>query len=92
VNLSIGLAAKEINPKVKTVIQLFESTFAAKVEANLNIDRALSASLLSAPGFVAAAIFPKAVFSFFSNNRLVVLYENEQGKLEVAQVSCRKSN
>lgn len=92
VNLSIGLAAKEINPKVKTVIQLFESTFAAKVEANLNIDRALSASLLCAPGFVAAAIFPKAVFSFFSNNRLVVLFENEQGKLEVAQVSCRKPN
>jgi Trk K+ transport system NAD-binding subunit len=77
VNLSVGLAAKSVNAKARTILRLFDPNFAHKVETTLDIDRALSASMLSAPGFVAAALFPNAVFSFATKDRIYVL-EREQ--------------
>jgi Trk K+ transport system NAD-binding subunit len=40
VNLGIGIAAKRLNPKIRTVVRLFDAEFARKVEHALGIDAA----------------------------------------------------
>jgi Trk K+ transport system NAD-binding subunit len=73
VNLSSCLVAKGINPRVKTVVRLFDGGFARKVERALDIDTALSASRISAPGFVGAAIYEESVFSFVTDDEFVAV-------------------
>lgn len=73
VNLSVCLVAKGMNEQVKTVVRLFDGGFARKVERALDIDTALSASRISAPGFVGAAIYEESVFSFVSNDEFVTV-------------------
>ncbi len=73
VNLSSCLVAKGINPTVKTVVRLFDGGFARKVERALDIDTALSASRISAPGFVGAAIYEESVFSFVTDDEFVAV-------------------
>ena len=57
-NLSIGLATKQINGEVRTVLRLFDADFAHKVQSTLGIEAAMSASKLAAPTFAAAALYP----------------------------------
>jgi len=73
VNLSSCLVAKGINPSVKAVVRLFDGGFARKVERALDIDTALSASRISAPGFVGAAIYEESVFSFVTDDEFVAV-------------------
>ncbi len=56
VNLGVALLAKRLNPKVRTVIRLFDSTLAAKLQGPLSLDAVMSVSGLAAPSFVAAAL------------------------------------
>ncbi|HLO99564.1 MAG TPA: NAD(P)-binding protein, partial [Fimbriimonas sp.] len=73
VNLAVGFSAKKIAPNCRAVVRLFDGNFARKVEANTVIERAMSASFLSAPGFVAGALFPGAVFGFTDGEELMVI-------------------
>ncbi|MGE0638985.1 MAG: TrkA family potassium uptake protein [Thermoanaerobaculia bacterium] len=75
VNLSICLAAKEINPKARSVVRLFDAEFARKVEESPLIDLALGASRIAAPKFVASALFPGVVKAFLDGETLCVLLE-----------------
>lgn len=73
VNLGLGLAARNRNPRLRTVIRLAEAGFARKVETALRVDAALSASRMAAPTFVAAALWPDVVQAFLAGDRLLVL-------------------
>lgn len=73
VNLGVGIAAKRMNPRARTVVRLFDAEFARKVESSLGIDAALSASRIAAPTFVAAALYPNVVKAFIVRDRLFIL-------------------
>jgi Trk K+ transport system NAD-binding subunit len=79
VNLGIGIAAKRLNPKIRTVVRLFDAEFARKVEHALGIDAALSSSRIAAPTFVAAALFSDVAKAFIVGDRLVVLTARKAG-------------
>lgn len=79
VNLSVGLSVATINPAVRTVLRLFDAEFARKVQAGLNIDMALSASLLAAPTFVAAALYPDVGAAFVLDDQLCMVLSRTAG-------------
>ena len=54
-NVSIALDARRINPDIAIVVRLFDQALAGHLEKSIKINRALSASALAAPAFVAAA-------------------------------------
>jgi len=72
-NLSIGLAARQLNPEVRTVVRLFDPDFARKVEASLSVSCAMGASRIAAPTFVAAALEEGVVRGFLLGDELVAL-------------------
>lgn len=75
VNLSVALAAKKMNPKLKTVIRVFDHAFAAKVEQGFGVTDAISVADIAAPHFAGAALFPNAVASYKFKDRLLVLQD-----------------
>ncbi|MFO0680151.1 MAG: NAD-binding protein [Polyangiaceae bacterium] len=56
VNVAICLAARERNPRLRTICRIFDPGFASKLEASGTIDRALSASRIASPTFAASAV------------------------------------
>jgi voltage-gated potassium channel len=62
-NLDAALTARDINPKVRVVVRLFDDTLAAKFAGTFDL-AALSASQVSAPAFVAAATGRKVYHDF----------------------------
>ncbi len=78
VNLGIGMAAKRMNPKVRTVVRLFDAELARKVESSLGIDAALGSSRIAAPTFVAAALFRDVAKAFIVRDHLFVLTTREE--------------
>lgn len=73
INLSISLAAKEINPSCRVVARLFDDRFAAKVQSATEVDTALSASRIAAPRFVGTALNPESLFSFETDDALILI-------------------
>ncbi len=73
VNLSICLTAKEMSPKTRTVVRLFDAEFARKVEESPLIDAALGASRIAAPKFVASALFPGVLKAHIDGDTLCIL-------------------
>jgi Trk K+ transport system NAD-binding subunit len=78
-NLSIALAARKLNPAVRTVVRLFDADFARKVQTSLGVGAALSSSLLAAPTFVAAALFPDVKTAFVVDERWLVAVRQVRG-------------
>ena len=79
INLSACLIAKEVNPSIRSVVRLFDGSFARKVERALDVDIALSASRISAPGFVGAATNPDSVFSYVTQAEFVSILPAPEG-------------
>jgi Trk K+ transport system NAD-binding subunit len=79
VNLGICLAAKRANPRVRTVVRLFDAEFAQKVESFLDIDASMSASRIAAPTFAAAVLAPDVTKAVIVRDRLLVLLERRAG-------------
>jgi len=79
VNLGIGMAAKRMSPKVRTVVRLFDADLARKVEKTLGVDAALSSSRIAAPTFVAAALFSGVTKAFIVRDSLFVLTARKAG-------------
>lgn len=79
VNLGIGLAARRINPEVRTVVRLFDAELARKVERSLGIDVAIGASRIAAPTFAASALFADVVKAFVIQDRMLVLLQRPAG-------------
>jgi Trk K+ transport system NAD-binding subunit len=84
VNLSIGLAAKELNPKLRVVLRIFDAEFAMKVQTLPEVDAALSASRLAAPAYVGATLYSNAVASFRLGPHFFTLCDDAAGKVLVA--------
>ncbi len=80
VNLAVGLASRRLNPHGRTVVRLFDADFARKVRTALRIDVAMSASLIAAPTFVAASLYPDVEGAFVLDNRLVILIHRPVGE------------
>jgi Trk K+ transport system NAD-binding subunit len=53
-NLDAGLTARDVNPRVRIVLRLFDETLASKVQGAFAMP-AISTSRVSAPAFIAAA-------------------------------------
>lgn len=74
-NLDIALHAREINPKIKVVLRMFDPDFAERVEKGFGIHTAFSASALAAPVFAAAAMRFQVKHSFYVGDVLLALAE-----------------
>lgn len=79
VNLSIGLASESLNPGSRSVLRLFDSAFATKVQSVLSIDAAMSASRISAPVFVSAALHHQSITAFVLRGRLISILQGDAG-------------
>ncbi|HLP00256.1 MAG TPA: NAD-binding protein, partial [Fimbriimonas sp.] len=82
VNLSISLAAKEINPNLRVVARLFDDRFAEKVQSATEVDIALSASRIAAPRFVGTALEPDCLFAFVYEQTLLMILPPDPGASE----------
>jgi len=81
-NLDIALDARELNPKVKVVMRMFDAELAKKIERGFGIHTAFSVSALAAPAFAAAATRAHVSYSFYMDNVL----------LNVSQVSVERGS
>ncbi|MNR88693.1 Voltage-gated potassium channel Kch [compost metagenome] len=63
-NIETALNAREIAPKIKIVLRLFDQTLAKKIEKSFSIDAAFSPSAIAAPVFAAAATTRNVINSF----------------------------
>ncbi|MFX1283851.1 MAG: potassium channel family protein [Promethearchaeota archaeon] len=55
INFKIATKAKELNPRLRTVIRAFDQDFASKVTGLFDIDAAISTSAIAAPAFIATS-------------------------------------
>lgn len=78
VNLSVGLATRQLSRAARTVVRLFDADFARKVERGLGLDGALSASAIAAPTFVAAALYEGVRDAFVIDGELVTLWDHDE--------------
>lgn len=79
VNLSVGLAAKEVSPNIRLVLRVFDADFAIKIQTVSQVDAALSASRLAAPAFVGAALHEHALASFRLGPHFCTICEDPAG-------------
>lgn len=63
-NLEAALTARELNPKIRVVIRMFDQNLAKKVEKSMGIEGAYSSSARSARLFAQAAISGDIIDSF----------------------------
>ena len=74
INLSIGLAAKRAGACRRTVVRMFDSQLAEKIQAGLPIDAVLSVSGAAVPTFVGAAFCPDILEGLLVRDWLVLIY------------------
>jgi Trk K+ transport system NAD-binding subunit len=72
-NLQIAIHARAINPRVRTIVRLFDDDFAREVMNSFGISAAFSASALAAPAFAAAAADIEVVQSVMLGDRVLNL-------------------
>lgn len=84
VNLSVGLAAKEINPDIRAVLSIFDVDFARRVGEIPEFDAALSPPMLAAPAFVGMALYADAVASFRLGPHFFTLCQAQGGTIHIA--------
>ena len=74
-NLDIALDARELNPKAKIVMRLFDPDLARRVEKGFGIHTAFSTSALAAPVFAAASMRFNIKSSFYVGDTLLNISE-----------------
>lgn len=90
-NLSVALSAKTLNPSVRVVVRLFDDAFAAKAQAHLGLDAALSASRIAAPNFVGAALYPNSLLSYVRGKQFFVVLPKAGGGFEILERTLAES-
>jgi Trk K+ transport system NAD-binding subunit len=63
-NLEIALGAKELNPRIRTILRAFDRDLGKKLEKSFGVDRVYSTSSLAAPIFSGALFHPERIWSF----------------------------
>lgn len=79
VNLGVALLARKLNPKIRTVVRIFDAGLAEKVQAGLDVDVAMGAARVAAPMFVAAALEEGVEAAVVSGGALHVLRRTDSG-------------
>ena len=74
-NLEVALTARELNPRARIVVRLFEPELARRVHDQLALDVCLSVSALATPAFVAASIGEGVLSIIEHGDRLWLLAE-----------------
>ena len=74
-NLEIGLLARELNPRQRVVVRLFDPNLAQTLREAANIRLALSIPTLAAPAFVAALFGDRVPTIFLVCGRLLAVEE-----------------
>ncbi len=74
-NLDIALDARELNPKIKVVLRMFDPDLARRVESGFGIRTTFSTSALAAPVFAAAAMRLDVKHSFYVGKTLLNVSE-----------------
>jgi Trk K+ transport system NAD-binding subunit len=74
-NLDIALDAREINPRIKVVMRMFDPDLARRIERGFDIHTACSTSALAAPIFAAASMRFNIKHSFYVGDTLLNLSE-----------------
>lgn len=75
VNLEIGLLARELNPRQRVVLRLYDTNLAQTLREAANIRLALSIPTLAAPAFVAALYGDRVPTIFLVGGRLLAVQE-----------------
>jgi Trk K+ transport system NAD-binding subunit len=92
VNVAIALEARRLNPHLRIVIRLFDQDLASHLEPALGIHRALSASSLSAPAFVAACLEEATSGAFeFEGARFVIQKQSREAPPQPAVSTARSA-
>ena len=79
VNLGVALLARKLNPKIRTVVRIFDAGLAEKVQAGLDVDVAMGAARVAAPMFVASALEEGVEAAVVSGGALHVLRRGDSG-------------
>jgi Trk K+ transport system NAD-binding subunit len=74
-NLDIALDARELNPKIKVVMRMFDPDLARRVEKGFGIHTAYSVSALAAPTIAAASMRVSVRSSFYVGDKLLNISE-----------------
>jgi Trk K+ transport system NAD-binding subunit len=74
-NLSIGLAAKRVNPACRVAMRIFDASLAEKMRQGLAIDAVLSVSSAAAPTFVGSILCPDMLHGMDLDDRLVLFFD-----------------
>ena len=74
-NLDIALDARELNPKIKVVLRMYDGDLARRVEAGFGIHTAYSTAKVAAPIFAAAAMRVNVKHSFYVGDELMIISE-----------------
>lgn len=70
-NIEIATNAREMNPKIRVVLRLFNDKLAKQAETLLGFECAISPSTVSAPAFVAGAIGKSIYHSFYIDKQAI---------------------
>jgi Trk K+ transport system NAD-binding subunit len=69
----LPLVVRLFDPRVRTVLRMFDADLASKVQAALTVDAALSASRIAAPTFAAAALYPDVRYALVLDDWLLAI-------------------
>ncbi|MCG3136630.1 MAG: hypothetical protein HJJLKODD_00465 [Phycisphaerae bacterium] len=72
-NLETALDARQLSPKIRVVLRMFDQNMADKVGQAFNMPVALSPSTRAAPAFALAAMDPAITDSFIIDEQLIVM-------------------
>jgi Trk K+ transport system NAD-binding subunit len=72
-SLRIAHQAEMLNPRLRTVVRIYDSTLAHKLGGGLGIDRPVNAAATAAATFVACALCPQVEQGFLLGKRLLLL-------------------
>jgi len=79
VNLGVALLSRKLNPKIRTVVRLFDAGLAEKVQAGLDVDVAMGSARVAAPMFVASALEEDVCAAVFFDGTLHILKRRGTG-------------
>lgn len=85
-NLTIGLAARRLNPEIRLAVRIFDADFASKVREHMGFQAVLSGSAIAAPIFVAAALWMDAVAAIEFQRWLLIVRRFVVGAESVGQM------
>ena len=72
-NLEMALDARQINPRIRVVLRMFDQELAAKLRESMDMELTFSTSDLAAPLFATCSSDRSIVNSFYVDDRLLVL-------------------